>query len=145
MTWQQWRDWTKKARDRTPWSQVLLTLPPGCEGASKIEVMEKDGLDAIIREYATNQKRWPRMTRIQRALLYYRCERAMTILNSLCASPVPAPDGVPFHRMVEWLLIDHWFWVGWSAWKDYQNQVWLCRQLDIDVPIPERPEDGFAS
>ena len=139
MTWDQWQRWAKKHHKRTAWHFVLNVMPLGTEP----ELTEEIALDELIRQFAANPARWPRMTGHQRAMLYYRFDNATSLLSILGMSPLPAPEFSA--SMIEWLLVTSWRFHGEHHWSDFQS---LCRHVGplVARPIfPPDPEDGFAA
>jgi len=144
-TWPEWRDWVKNQRKRTPWSFVLEVLPNGHPKILEAETFYRERLDGMIRRYAKSPKRWPNMDAMERAIMVYRFDCAESLLGILARSPFPSPSPQNFGLVVEWLLITCWYWHGEFHWSQYQEHVQLALKVHSPVPVPSRPEDGFAA
>ena len=144
-TWPEWRAWVMKQRKRTPWGLVLDVLPNGHPKILDAESFYSDRLDGMIRRYAKSPKRWPNMDPMERCLLVYRFECAESLLGILARSPFPAPRADEFAAVVKSLLITSWFWHGEFHWNHFQQWVQLAKKVHAPMPVPSRPEDGFAA
>lgn len=144
MTWQDWQQWAHHQRKRTSWSYVLQVLPPGHPQFEKLEFAEELLLDELIQRYAV-QRRWPRMTSLQRVLLYYRCEISEGLISSLVLSPLAAPRANQFTATVEWLLITHWHREGWHVWTERMRYAKHVIDALRPTPLPQHPQEGFGA
>jgi hypothetical protein len=144
-TWPEWSAWVKKQRKRTPWSFVLDVLPNGHPNILEAETFYRLRLNHMIRRYAKSPKRWPNMDPMERSLLVYRFDCAESLLGVLARSPFPSPKPDEFAAVVEWLLITCWFGHGEFHWSDYQSHAQLALRVHAPVPVPSRPEEGFAA
>jgi hypothetical protein len=119
------------------------------------DLFEEEELDAKIRAYASNPKRWPHLSQRELCLLHHRLDHAHVIVEQLaaaadfCDPPKPPLWSPPasFGDTLTWLLIVCWDVHGGFLFSERKGLLAALesRRKWPDAPLPDDPGEGFAA